>query len=184
MKRKYLLWGSLIIIGLVGLSALVYSESTLNLRPTGYYSSSGEHVYPTPVPIHGEAWANFSNAFVISVLRKSGRIIVRAEPKEDYTIESLKVLIYRQYGNDLYVDTGFGAGSLKVYREKTRNGWAQVVEATPQKDLGKGSVELIFMDRTPKNLEKLISLRVEVVAKKGFRRYRGEWDFTVPNPSE
>lgn len=181
MKRRSLLLGILVITVVAGTSAMVYSESTVNLSPTEYYSSSGEHVYPTPVPVHGTAWANFSDAFVISVVRGSGKIIVRATPGEDYTIESLKVFVYRQYGNDLYVDTGFGAGDLRIYREKTRNGWAQVLEATPSEDLGKGSVELILMDRTP---EKLISLRVEVVAGKGFRHYRGEWSFTVPEPSE
>jgi hypothetical protein len=184
MKRKYLLLALLVITVVTVASAVVYSESTINLNPTGYCSSSGEHVYPTPVPPHGTAWANFSNAFVINTLRGSGKIIVRAEPKEGYTIERLKVLVYRDYGNDLYIDTGFGAGNLKIYREKTGNSWAQVVEATPQGDLGKGSVELVFMDRVPENLEKLISIHVEVVAKKGFRHYRGEWDFVVPNPSE
>lgn len=184
MKRRSLLLGILVIAVVVGTSAVVYSESTVNLSPTEYYSSSGEHLYPTPVPVHGTAWANFSNAFVISTLRGSGKILVRATPGEDYTIESLKVLIYRQSGNELYVDTGLGAGNLRIYREKTRNGWAQVLEATPSEDLGKGSVELVLIDRVPENLEKLISLHVEVVAKRGFRSYRGEWDFVVPNPSE
>ncbi|NJF24743.1 hypothetical protein [Thermococcus sp. Bubb.Bath] len=184
MKRKYFLLAILIIAVVINASAMLYSKSTVNLRPTEYHSSSGEHLYPTPVPAHGTAWANFSNAFVISVMKDSGKIIVRAEPKEGYTIERLKVLVYRQYGNGLYVDTGLGAGNLKIYREKTRNGGAMVIEGFPQEDLGRGSVELILMDRVPEILEKVISLHVEVVAKRGSRSYGGEWDFVVPNPSE